>query len=75
MKIDHYMILRKAAVVWVPLTMWNEVQNWENLGKASLSGFTRPQALEIINGNRKWMPKGTRYCLMPMDQFLTEELE
>jgi len=70
----RYMIFRKMSAVWVPLTMWNECQEWDSLADASLTGFTRDQALKVINSNRNFLPEGARYCLMPMAQFLSDEL-
>ena len=75
MTAPRYMVLRKVAVVWVPLTMWNEAQGWDALGRAALFGFSKPQALEVINENRKHLPEGTRYRIQPMEQFLKEELK
>jgi len=69
------MVLRKVEVVWVPLTMWHEAKDWEGLGKAALFGFSKPQAMEVINENRKRLPPGTRYRIQPMEQFLSEELK
>jgi len=71
----RYMVLRKLAAVWVPLTMWNEAQQWDALPAAARSGFSKPQALEVINANREKLPPGTRYRLQPMHEFLEEGLQ
>lgn len=74
----RFMVMRKVAAVWVPFTMWHEVQSWEHLPKAAAVGFTRDQALKVIESNRRHMGKyhpGARYKLMPMDDFLRDELQ
>lgn len=73
MKRNMYMIERKVHAVWVPIMLWHEVQKMEGLERAML-GFDRQQAVRVINANREITPPGTRYRMIPLAQFLEDEL-
>lgn len=74
---QRYMIMRRVLTVWVPLTMWSDVQGID-LETVSVVGFEREQALRLINLNREmmqlagWRPQ---YRMVPMDDFLRQEME
>lgn len=75
MSAPRYMILRKWAVCWVPATNWRELQDWPDLRKAATQGWNRDQALRVIEWNRPRAMPGTSYRLMPIDDFLKDELQ
>ena len=71
----RYMIWRKVVAVWVPLTGWHEAAEWEGLEAARITGFTKDQALQVINTNRECLPTGARFKIQPMGIFLRDELQ
>lgn len=63
---------RKVATLWVPLVEWNEAQGWSSMDICKRQGMTKEQAMRVINANRKLMPPGTRYCMVPIDRYRNE---
>jgi len=78
---QRYMVMRKGVCVWVPVFMWSEVQgifdlDIESIFNKDFPGFTRFDALRIINANRDLEKNASvKYRMVPIEQFISEELQ